>query len=64
MSLCENTIFLCSGCYSLIVFKMLFKRQLGKKERGHFLSCVCRSAAVTDNENPSDAFVLFCALLC
>lgn len=64
MSLCENTTFLCSGHYSSIVSKMLVKRQLGKKERGHFLSGVCRSAAVTANEKPSGGFVLFCALLC
>lgn len=58
MSLCENVASLCSGHYSLIVLKMLFKSQLAKKKRSLFLHGVCRSAAVTDCER-SPALVLY-----
>lgn len=63
MSLYENITSFSSGHFSLVVFKILFKKQLAKKERGHFLSGVCRSAAITDNGR-REAQCWLCILLC
>lgn len=63
MSLCENVTSLCSEHYSLIVLKMLFKRQLAEKERDLFLSSMCRSAAVTANKRSPVVFFFFGILL-